>query len=1246
MATKKQRIPETLFRVYEHRARTLSDAIISLLPPPPSSPVECRCKGRRCLGCSGIQFLLKIDDPYEYKDLLNKCFVVLSEDSPPLTSFYPGCHWSQRQIVTRTIELMIPQKSGNTICNGYDKMKNSSCVLDLLSTLAWKLLLTRIGDELMVHLLRFGSIFLPHGRKDHRQVAGFPISNFCPNISKPASAAYHRPASIGELGTPSKRKRTTTEDEYESDLICAKRSGSYRSLDSVDCNQSNHRVISPFLSKLSLVKRCTTVTKNQELNELPQQSLKKAVGKSVKRFRPSSWQRRRIRRKMKFTEDSAVGFCSDIQISENDNHKEFQQIAEELPGLDSEKQHAPCVHSKTCFCNMMLQAPQKVAKTSEVDRNSMFYIPCTLSSLLPRDHVLMRSKPSNAGEDVLMKDIFGLPDEAVIAESTSCSCLHNHSSCLLGCASLHQSLRQLLGNLMRSGQRCQYLKLLDKHCPIMAVAPPAKGNLGSILEGRTRNVSGHQLELSGSDCRKSQVASFIWAVCRRIIPEDLLGAPSEWRALQRNISKFIRLRRSEKFSVRQCVHGLKTSRFPFLSNKHFSKDMVGGSVNISAGCNTAENAKITLKNKLFVCWIYWFFSSLVTPILKSTFYVTESEAGKQDIFYYRKQNWEKLTQTAVACMRERSYRLLDYKYLRSILFKRPFGFSKVRFCPKGKGVRALANMKTASSIPADKKVIPLQRSSNFHFNSMQNNEGRKYFFKAVNNGLRDLSAVLKGIQMNHPHLLGSSVSCYDNVYEKLAPYLIGLKNRVKFMPRAYVVICDVSKAFDSIDQDKLLQVMKDVMMNGQYLTKWSSQVICTKKYMHVLNNQIFLNQNMEPFSAKSTASVPSHSVHNVFINQETSIELKKEKLQRDLYELVKRNVIQVGQDFYLQKIGIPQGSIVSSFLCSFYYAHMETKVLLPFLKNIHETHYSETTEGELQERHTCQDVDLRSLDLTENGTDDISSTPNFTLLRYTDDFLFISTSKKQAVSFYSRLVRGFRDYNCSINEAKSCMNFDIGSASGVPTNRIYTGEDGISFLPWSGLLLNCRTLEIQADYTRYLGMHLRSTLTLSWQGKPGFQMKDKLRQFLRPKCHAIFYDSQINSAAVVRLNVYQAFLLSAMKFHCYLRDLSSTCSFPAGYYFEMIKSSVRYMHKLILKRMRSENIGSTVRPVLKLEKEEVLWLGLKAYVRALKKKQSSYKDLLSLLRSELVAHGSTRVSTALKYAIDDSHSSSFWKIKY
>ncbi|KAI3982288.1 hypothetical protein MKX01_037821 [Papaver californicum] len=886
MPTKKQRIPETLFRLYKHRARTLADA--------------CRCKGRRCLGCSGIQFLLRIDDSYEYKDLLNKCFVVLSEDSPPLTSFYPGCHWSQQQ------------------------MTNSSCVIDLLSTLAWKLLLMRIGDELMVHLLRFGSIFLPHGRKDHRQVAGFPIT------------AYHQPASIGELGTPSKRKRTTTEDENESDLICAKRSGSYRSLDSVDCNQSNH--ISPFLSKLSLVKRCTIGTQNQELNELPQQSLKKAVGKPVKRFRPSSWQRRRIRRQMKFTEDGAVGFCSDTQISKNDNHKQFQENstskpdhhAEELLGLDSEKQHAPCVHSKMCFCNMMLQASHKVAKTSEVGRNFVFYNPFTFSSLLPRD-------------------------------------------------------------------------------------------LGRIV-ARVR-------------------WPHLYGQCRRIVPEDLFGAPSEWRALQRNISKFIRLRRSEKFSVKQCVHGLKTSRFPFLSNKHFSKHMVGGSVNIPVGCNTAENVKITLKNKLCVL------------DLLALFY----EVGKQDVFYYRKQNWENLTQTALTCMRERSYRLLDYTisvsgkklfyYCRTnILFKRPFGFSKVRFCPKGKGMRALANMKAASSLPVDKKIIPLQGYSKFHFN----------VFKAVNNALRDLSAVLKGIQMNHHLLLGSA------------------------------------------------------------------------KYIRVLNNQIFLDQNMEPFNAKSTASVPIHSVHNVLINQ---------------------------------------------------------------------TRYSETTEGELRERHTCQDVDL-----VENGIDDISSTPNFT------------------ISFYSRLIRGFRDYNCSINEAKSCMNFDIGSASGVPTNRIYTGKDGISFLPWSGLLLNCHTLEIQADYTR--------------QGKPGFQMKDKLRQFLQPKCHAIFYDSQINSAGVVRLNIYQAFLLSAMKFHCYLRGLSNTCSFPADYYFEMIKSSVRCLQKLIMKRMRSDNIGSTVRSILKLKKEEVEWLGLKAY------------DLLSLLRSELLAHGSTRVSTALKYAINDSHSSLFWKIKY
>lgn len=92
--------------------------------------------------------------------------------------------------------------------------------------------------------------------------------------------------------------------------------------------------------------------------------------------------------------------------------------------------------------------------------------------------------------------------------------------------------------------------------------------------------------------------------------------------------------------------------------------------------------------------------------------------------------------------------------------------------------------------------------------------------------------------------------------------------------------------------------------------------------------------------------------------------------------------------------------------------------------------------------------------------------PSYLLLRFIDDLLFISTSKEQASRFFSRLQRGFRAYNCDMNKKKFGMNFQINTIPDLRSDRLYVVEDGTSFLRWSGLFINCSTLEIQADYTR------------------------------------------------------------------------------------------------------------------------------------------------------------------------------------
>ncbi|KAI3719589.1 hypothetical protein L6452_20491 [Arctium lappa] len=650
-------------------------------------------------------------------------------------------------------------------------------------------------------------------------------------------------------------------------------------------------------------------------------------------------------------------------------------------------------------------------------------------------------------------------------------------------------------------------------------------------------------------CSKRQVVSFIWAACRSIVPRELLGTPSNWRVLRKNISMFIRLRIYEKFSIHQCLRKLKTSNFPFLLDKHSLCNLTnkvqcpsrGNDVNIEKKFGEARVGMSNIKRNLLERWMYWFFKCLVVPLVQANFYITESEHGKLDVFFYEKSLWEKLMKSSISCLKEQ-YSLLDVNAVKNIVSARAFGFSRVRFRPKANGTRPLANLRSSSRLPLGRSSMQAcKRWPLRHPLSLPRRDVYKDF-KAVNVVLRDLHAALKDVQLERPEKLGSSVFNYNDVHRK-----------------------------------------------------------------------------------QFRSHVHARSYHSIVVDQGRSRTARKEDLHFNLQQHVKYNVLHIDKKFYLQNVGIPQGSVLSSLLCSFYFGHMENCKLVPFLDKVTKTGMPESSDrryiGDVSTTTRCDELAAQHL-----------------LLRFIDDFLFISTSKKQALAFFSRLERGFSEYNCNMNREKFGLSFDVDNIR-PQSNRLYIDEDGNKFLRWSGLFINCKTLEVQADYTRYLDAHLSSTLTVRWQGNPGRHFSEKLCDYMRPKCHAIFYDSNINSAAVVRLNIHQAFLLCAMKFHCYICDLSDICSFDSGSYMNIIHNSLRFMYKLMKKRMYSLDVDPSLRPILKVKKREVEWLGLTAYDQVLQRKQSRYKELLSLLESQLKSQNEGRVSPALKFAADKSNSS-------
>ncbi|EEE53070.1 hypothetical protein OsJ_35822 [Oryza sativa Japonica Group] len=389
--------------------------------------------------------------------------------------------------------------------------------------------------------------------------------------------------------------------------------------------------------------------------------------------------------------------------------------------------------------------------------------------------------------------------------------------------------------------------------------------------------------------------------------------------------------------------------------------------------------------------------------------------------------------------------------------------------------------------------------------------------KSKDANLNKCHLIMKKLRDEKPEMFGSSVFDYNNVHQNLSQFISSKRSQLMKKLKVYIVVADVSKAFDCVSHDMVLKMIDDAFKCDEYTVRKCSKVICNRSK----NSLYRFDSNASIGNGNSIydLSIQLSSGGGIFVDQ-------------------------IGQKYYLQQVGIAQGSKLSPNLCSLYYGHLENSVLSKFL------HDSKLNAGEA------------------------FSEPEYLLMRFIDDFIFISFSLEHAQKFLNRMRRGFVFYNCYMNDSKYGFNFCAGNSE-PSSNRLYRGDDGVSFMPWSGLLINCETLEIQADYTRYLDITIISTITV--------------------------------------------------KMH----------------------SSTKYMHSLIVRRMQDVELHYNVRPVLKLRRKETIWLGLTAYIRVLQQKQSRYKDMLTLLTAELgrYCHLGHECDT-LRYAVDDSHSSMFWKFKF
>lgn len=264
------------------------------------------------------------------------------------------------------------------------------------------------------------------------------------------------------------------------------------------------------------------------------------------------------------------------------------------------------------------------------------------------------------------------------------------------------------------------------------------------------------------------------------------------------------------------------------------------------------------------------------------------------------------------------------------------------------------------------------------------------------------------------------------MFPKLATFKASLRERHLSNSPLYFAKVDVQSCFDTIPQSRLVSMIDSLMSLQAYQTGKHVE-ISPLGPLQRLDGQHIDPMPLTRYVAHSGAAADMNSfselvqnklvgtkANTVFVNTNLHRVETKDDLMQLLREHVERNLVKIGKRYYRQKTGIPQGSVLSSILCNFFYAELERDVLSFVLDN------------------------------------------DCLLLRLLDDFLLITINREHAERFMRVMHRGHEDYGVVVKTAKSLANFDVVTDDG---HQVPRSASQVSF-PYCGVFIDTRTLEV------------------------------------------------------------------------------------------------------------------------------------------------------------------------------------------
>lgn len=99
------------------------------------------------------------------------------------------------------------------------------------------------------------------------------------------------------------------------------------------------------------------------------------------------------------------------------------------------------------------------------------------------------------------------------------------------------------------------------------------------------------------------------------------------------------------------------------------------------------------RQEIFAELLYYLFDSFLVPLIRTNFYVTESNTHRNQLFYFRHDVWRRISEPAVAALKESRYEELKLSDAVRMIDSRGLGFGQLRLLPKQAALRAIMNLR-------------------------------------------------------------------------------------------------------------------------------------------------------------------------------------------------------------------------------------------------------------------------------------------------------------------------------------------------------------------------------------------------------------------------------------------------------------------------------------------------------------------------------------------------------------------------